>query len=377
MENFLGCLERRNMLWGTMAESTEVVPLQKLRETSKTGPVAGKIAVQIEAVQRKDSSSGKPFFEIRVREENDAHILRAWEDSPVFGQCEALVKGDCILVEGEFFHHPQYGFDVRRWRIFPMDAASQEAFFEGSEQTREALERDYQAVGDFAASMRDPRLRALSEKFLTEHGSRFRRAAAARNFHHARRGGLCAHTAQMLRSGAAVCNVYEELNRDLLLAGILFHDAGKLWETCPPERGFDIPQQLTGEMLGHICISIELVNRLWAGMEEERKEWAGLRPESEQVRLHLLHLIASHHGEHEFGSPVLPKTPEAVALHFIDNLDAKLEMLRATYAKSTEIAPGIFERARPLSQNLVKPLPACLSSDSAPGEATPEPGISN
>jgi 3'-5' exoribonuclease len=82
-----------------------------------------------------------------------------------------------------------------------------------------------------------------------------------------------------------------------------------------------------------------------------------LEPASDHVRLHLLHLIGSHHGELAFGSPVLPKTPEAIALHYIDNLDAKLDMFSRGYETSHEIAPGIFERVRPLPQNLVEPLP--------------------
>jgi 3'-5' exoribonuclease len=67
-------------------------------------------------------------------------------------------------------------------------------------------------------------------------------------------------------------------------------------------------------------------------------------------------LIGSHHGEHQFGSPVLPRTPEAFALHYIDNLDAKLEMVRDAYQQSQEIAPGIHERVFPLPTNLVRPL---------------------
>jgi 3'-5' exoribonuclease len=74
------------------------------------------------------------------------------------------------------------------------------------------------------------------------------------------------------------------------------------------------------------------------------------------TRLHLLHLIGSHHGQYEFGSPVLPRTPDAFALHYIDNLDAKMEMVRDAYAQSAEIAPGIFDRVFPLPTNLVRPL---------------------
>ena len=72
--------------------------------------------------------------------------------------------------------------------------------------------------------------------------------------------------------------------------------------------------------------------------------------------MHLLHLIASHHGEHEFGSPVVPKTPEAHALHHIDNLDAKLEMVFAGYLTASPLGPRVFERVRPLPGNLIQPL---------------------
>jgi 3'-5' exoribonuclease len=84
--------------------------------------------------------------------------------------------------------------------------------------------------------------------------------------------------------------------------------------------------------------------------------WAGLAPATDEVRLHLLHLIASHHGELAFGSPVVPKTPEAIVLHHVDNIDAKLEMFAEGYATSQPLAKNVLERRRPLAGNLVRPL---------------------
>ena len=81
-----------------------------------------------------------------------------------------------------------------------------------------------------------------------------------------------------------------------------------------------------------------------------------MRPANDDVRMHLLHLIAAHHGEMQLGSPVYPKTPEAIALHYIDNLDARLEMIFAGYPVAKPLAPRIFERVRPLPGNLVQPL---------------------
>jgi len=122
--------------------------------------------------------------------------------------------------------------------------------------------------------------------------------------------------------------------------------------------------QTAGELLGHISIGIEVVNRLWLELEEERKAWRDLLPPSEDVRLHLLHLIASHHGTLEFGSPVEPRTPEAIALHYIDNLDAKLEMMRTGYATTNEVSPGITDRVRPLNVRLVRALPTIRNAPS-------------
>jgi 3'-5' exoribonuclease len=212
--------------------------------------------------------------------------------------------------------------------------------------------------------MHDPRLRGVCSLFLERHGERFRRTAAARENHHARRGGLVEHVAQMMRSALALAGAYPQLNRDLLVAGVLFHDCGKLWENSYPEQGFAMPFHLHGEMLGHITLGLELVNKLWRELLErpEAAQWATLEPSNDQARLHLLHLIASHHGEYQFGSPVLPKTPEALVLHHVDNIDAKLEMFRRGYQTSRELGPGIFERFRPWPVNIIAPLPSMASA---------------
>ena len=119
-----------------------------------------------------------------------------------------------------------------------------------------------------------------------------------------------------------------------------------------------------GELMGHISIGLELVNSLWRKISSENADvWKNLAPSSEDVRLHLLHLIGAHHGEPEFGSPVSPKTPEAMALHYIDNLDARLEMFAGGYTTAKPLAARIFDRVRPLPGNLVKPLERFVNSD--------------
>src|SRR4029077_3473622 len=216
---------------------------------------------------------------------------------------------------------------------------------------------DWGLITHTCGTINDPRLRTLCITFIKEWGDRFRRTAAARRNHHARRGGLVEHTAQMMRVAVAIAPLYPQLNVDLLIAGILFHDSGKLWENQYPEIGFVMDYDERGELIGHISIGLELVNSLWRKLSVENAEsWKQFVPPSEDVRLHLLHLIGAHHGEQQFGSPVDPKTPEAMALHYIDNLDARLEMFAAGYLTAKPLANRIFERVWPLPGKLVKSL---------------------
>jgi 3'-5' exoribonuclease len=334
--------------------------ISQIRAEARAGSLAARLYAHIEEIARREASNGKPFWEIRLRDATDAVTLKAWSDSPSFPICEELQRGIAVGVEGEF-SLGAFGLDARRWTLRVLQENEVRELLEGSEAEQAAAQADFELTWRQIRSLSDPRLRALAEAFVTEFGSRFRRAAAARHNHHAFRGGLLRHTAQMLRCADALCAAYPALNRDLLLTGVLVHDCGKLWEMCPPEAGFEIPRELRGELLGHISIGIEVVNALWRKLPLET--WKDLQPASEDVRLHLLHLIAAHHGEYEFGSPVEPKTPEAIALHFIDNLDARLEMIFSAYQRQPEIAPGIFERVRALSVYPVRPLPATPAAD--------------
>jgi 3'-5' exoribonuclease len=103
-------------------------------------------------------------------------------------------------------------------------------------------------------------------------------------------------------------------------------------------------------------MGVEIVNRFWHEAKDADGELFANAAESELVRDHLLHLVAAHHGSREFGSPVTPRTPEAWLLHHIDNIDAKLEMLRCTYAEKDEVVPGLFERRPPLTGMMASPL---------------------
>jgi len=339
----------------------DFLTIAALKLRCRDGAVAARLQVQIEDCLKKESANGKPFYEVRFRDGSDSLLLRAWSDTPAFAAADHSEKGDCVEVSGEFAINGPFGLDAKRWSFERLDDVATEALFAGTPEQRDQLAQDVAIIADAVKRITDPRLKQVSELFLEESGARFQRAAAARSYHHAFRGGLCRHVAQMILAADALAAVYPALNRDLLVTGTLFHDCGKLWESCPPEQGFDIPRTLTGELLGHISIGVEIVNALWRKLD--LSGWRDLQPTNETVRLHLLHLIAAHHGQLEFGSPVEPKTPEAMALQYIDNLDAKMEMFKQAYAQSPEIGPGIFERHRPLTAPVVTPLPPLSSRD--------------
>jgi len=338
--------------------------IRQMKEAVRSGGRPLTLRGQIEELAKRESANGKPFWELRIRDHDDALVLRAWTDTESFRDCEDFQRGDFVAVEGEFLINGNFGPDARRWRLFPLPPAEIADLLAGSPEAREKTAGEMAFLGEQVAAITDPRLRELCASFLEQYGPRFARSAAARINHHARRGGLLDHTAQMMRSALAIASVYPQLNRDLLVAGVLFHDSGKLWETCAPESGFGIQHELRGDLLGHISIGIELVNSLWNKLD--KTAWKELQPPSEDVRLHLLHLIASHHGEMQYGSPVLPKTPEAAALHYIDNLDARLEMFSDAYRRTPAAdAASTLDFVKTLGVAPVPPLPVAGTNEEA------------
>lgn len=333
-----------------------MLTISELKKAAREdSPQEAVIHAQIEKLTRKEASNGKPFHEVQFRDGSESMTLRAWSDTPAFESCSSLKAADFVEIEGIFNHSPAFGLDAKRWEVNPLPEEAIDALLEGSAERRDLLERCDRIITGAVESIADSRIKALCGQFLSQHGPRFRRAAAARGNHHARRGGLLEHTSRMMESALALCGVYPELNRDLVIAGVLFHDTGKLWETCPPERGFGITPELRGELLGHLSIGIELVNSIWRELPKEG--WEQLTPPAEDVRLHILHLVASHHGQLEYGSPVLPKTPEAALLHFIDNIDARMEMFFTAYQANPTARNAPLEWVRPLGVAPVIPLP--------------------
>src|SRR5437868_3032841 len=295
----------------------QLLTLSEIRRAAQNGAVTARVHVQVENAAPRLTREQQPYCELVLADACDRMTLRVWSDHPAYKACSALTTENFVELAGEFHRHSQYGLEARKWTVRPLIDQEKTELLQGPADLRAKQGADREFITQTIQTIADPRLRALCDAFLNDWGDRFGRTAAARNYHHARRGGLVEHTAQMMRVAKGIVPLYPELNLDLLLGGILFHDCGKLWENQMPENGFNMSYDERGELMGHISIGLELVNSLWRKILSENADaWQDLVPASEDVRLHLLHLIGAHHGEPEFGSPVSPKTPEAMALHY-------------------------------------------------------------
>src|SRR5437773_6589060 len=249
----------------------DLMTLTEIRRAAQNGAVPARVHVQVESAAARLTREQQPYCELVLADACDRMTLRVWSDHPDYKSCSALQDGDFIEIDGEFAQHQQFGLEARTWKSRTLTSDEIANLLAGPPELRAKQSGDSAFIVQAVAAISDPRLRGICELFLKDFGERFRRTAAARNYHHARRGGLVEHTAQMMRVAVALCPLYPQLNLDLLLAGILFHDSGKLWENHLPEDGFTMAFDERGELMGHISIGLELVNSLWRKLQTEEK----------------------------------------------------------------------------------------------------------
>lgn len=168
--------------------------------------------------------------------------------------------------------------------------------------------------------IKDADLKGLMKKFVEDRplAERFKKAPAAMQLHHAFIGGLLEHTLNVARAAKALLPLYPEVNGDLVLAGVFLHDIGKTDELSYASS-FNYTER--GHLVGHITIGVMLVEQKVALVEQDTGESFPVRKKNV-----LQHIILSHHGVYEYGSPKLPAMPEAFMVHYLDNLDARLYM---------------------------------------------------
>lgn len=270
----------------------------------------------------RDRSRGE-FLTLVLSDRTGQVVARVWEGaeelSQQFGEAEVVkVAGDVESYLG------RTQIIVNRLRAAGEEEFDRRDFLPASEKDSQALMAVVRATID---RIQHPHLSALVRRFYDdpEFEARFARAPAARRVHHAYLGGLLEHVTEVIALCDAVLALYPEIDADLLLTGALLHDVGKtreyVWEK-------DIDYSDEGRLVGHIVIGDEMVSHAMAHLP-------GF---PEELGLRVRHMLVSHHGRYEWGSPRRPQTLEAVALHQIEDLDAQVNRFRTLLAARRE--PG-------------------------------------
>lgn len=231
-------------------------------------------------------------------------------------------EGDVILAKGKvvyFEDHVQINLDKEPDSVRCL-ADSEYDFQRFVDVTAQDIDKMYEKLMIFIKEIRDDDLRKLLQSFFAEDDQfikEFIQVPAGVNVHHAYLGGLLEHTVDVANLCKRVSTVYEQfLNKDILITGAILHDIGKVREYRVTQKGFEVTDE--GELIGHIVLGAQML-----------KENAIKMSLSKNKLMQLEHIILSHHGELEWGSPVVPKTAEAFVIHMLENMDAKLARFRA------------------------------------------------
>jgi 3'-5' exoribonuclease len=264
--------------------------------------------------QLRANKNGNLYLQMMLRDRTGAIEARMWNaGEPVFRSFE---EGDFLHCRGKVQHF-QGGLQVILTNIERV-AAEKAPLADFLPQSEQDLGKLMERLRALLLHLDDPHLRALAECFLMDEAfvDGFTRVPAGVRNHHACVGGLLEHVVKLLDIADRLCPLYPELNRDLLLMGVFLHDVGKVRElSCG--RMFNYTNE--GQLVGHIVLGVEMLNDKAARVPDLTGE-----PFPAELLMRLKHMIVSHHGSYDFGSPVLPMTPEAIALHYLDNFDAKV-----------------------------------------------------
>ena len=307
--------------------------------------------------QVRTTREGDRYFALVLSDRTGQIDARMWETE----EAGEFDTGDIVKVRGEvcrFNERLQVKVQkIRRARPGEFDLSDFVL------QSARPIDEMWTELESWVASFSDPHFKALVEAFLSDPSiaAALRQAPAAKGLHHAWIGGLLEHILSLMGMCDLAAKHYPEVNRDLLLTGVVLHDIGKLREL---RWGTSFDYTLEGQLLGHITIGIGMIEGKIAAVP-------GFPPEK---RLLVEHLVLSHHGEYEFGSPRLPMIPEAIVLHYLDNLDAKMQTVRSELARaeaSGRSGAELTEWIRPLERQLLN-TQAFLAGPRAPAEKPAE-----
>ncbi|MBV8268408.1 MAG: HD domain-containing protein [Planctomycetaceae bacterium] len=288
--------------------------------------------------QLRANRQGNLYLHLELRDKTGSVGARLWNASE--GLARTFEPGDYLHVRGKTQVF-QGALQLILSHVEVLDA-SRVAPEEFLPQSTQNVARLTARLRELLLTMANPHLRSLVECFLIdeEFVRKFTTAPAGIKNHHAYHAGLLEHVVMMLTIADRIADLYPEVDRDLLLAGIFLHDIGKVDELSY-DRAFGYTDE--GQLVGHLVMGVEMLR----GKVEQTADLTG-EPFPAELLLRLKHMIVSHHGPPEYGSPKLPMTLEAIALHYIDNLDAKLH----TFGREIRDDPCRGSSWTPFQQNL-------------------------
>ncbi len=270
----------------------------------------------------RQKKSGEPYLSLLLGDRTGEIDAKMWDN--VAEVVDTFERDDFVKVKGllQIFQNRLQMTVHKMARVLDADVDFAD-FFPAS--ARDPMEM-FAELRALVAGIRNPHLRALLDTFLNDEplARMYRTAPAAKHVHHAYLGGLIEHVLSVCRLCHLTASHYGNVDYDLLLTGAVLHDIGKVAELTY-DRSFGYSTE--GQLLGHIVIGLRLLH-------EKLQQIPDFPP---KLRVLVEHLIISHHGELEYGSPKVPLFPEALLLHHLDNLDSKMECMRALAEKDRHI----------------------------------------
>ena len=265
----------------------------------------------------RNTREGKPYLRLELGDRSGTIEARMWDQFDV--AAKDIGRDDFVKVNARveiYRNKPQ--LSLQQLRLAKPEEVDLADFLP---HTKEDVGKLYAQLLEYAGSIANPWLKELTTSIISDPtiAAKYKRAPAAKVMHHAYLGGLLEHVIGLCGLARQIAVHYPELDVDLLLTAAILHDVGKLDELCY-ERA--VGYTIEGQLLGHIMMEFETVSKAMDAIE-------GFPP---NLKIVVQHLLISHHGQYEFGSPKLPMIREAMAFHYMDDLDSKLAAVRAALA---------------------------------------------
>ena len=305
--------------------------------------------------QRGETRDGKPYYRCQFRDQQRTATAMIWNDSSWFPVCdETWQPGDFFRVQARF-QTTQYGPQIDLLQIRPVVPADAGSGFDPAALLPKSKFDPDQMFADLLAlvgQLQEPPLRELVEQILQEHREAICEYPAASRNHHAYRCGFVEHVLSVTQTARFLAEKYQTyypslappLSKDLVIAGAVLHDIGKLRELAAHPSGADYTAP--GRLIGHILLGRDLVR-------EYAPRFPTLSPET---LLRLEHIIVSHQNLPEWGSPIAPHTPEALLVHYADDIDAKFQMMAFALGEKLPDDAEFTSRSNPLRRSIFRGL---------------------